>query len=135
MPRADLVQEPRAGVPRWFALIAYALALLPALAFWWWQGRPVDVADAPSARIPCVSYAPYQGGQTPFEESLVIPPGQIERDLRSLAAITGCVRTYALKQGLEEVPRIAQALGMKVILGAWIGGERDKNERELARAI
>jgi glucan 1,3-beta-glucosidase len=33
------------------------------------------------------------------------------------------------------VPRIAQALGMKVMLGAWIGGERDKNEQELARAI
>ena len=135
MPRADLSHVPQTGVPRWFALVAYPLALLPALAFWWWQGRPVDVADAPSSRVPCVSYAPYQGSQTPFDESLVIPPAQIERDLRSLAEVTGCVRTYSVKQGLEEVPRIADAIGMKVMLGAWIGGERDKNEQELARVI
>jgi glucan 1,3-beta-glucosidase len=135
MPRADFSQGPPEGLSRWFAPIAYVLAVLPALAFWWWQGRLVDVADAPSPRIPCVSYAPYQGSQTPFDESLVVPPGQIKRDLRSLSAVTGCVRTYSVKQGLEEVPRIAQALGMKVMLGAWIGGERDKNEQELARAI
>ena len=93
MPRADLSHMPQTGMPRWFALIAYALALLPTLAFWWWQGQPVDVVDAPSSRIPCVSYAPYQGSQTPFDKSLVIPPAQIESDLRSLAATTGCVRT------------------------------------------
>ncbi len=135
MPRADLSHVRQTGVPRWFALVAYLLALLPALALWWWQGRPVDVADAPSSRVPCVSYAPFQGSQTPFDESLVIPPAQIERDLRSLAEVTGCVRTYSVKQGLEEVPRIADAIGMKVMLGAWIGGERDKNEQELARVI
>ena len=134
-PRADSSQSPPEGLSRWFALVAYVLVLLPALAFWWWQGRPVDVADAPSSRVPCVSYAPYQGSQTPFDESLVIPPAQIERDLRSLADVTGCVRTYSVKQGLEEVPRIANAIGMKVMLGAWIGGERDKNEQELARVI
>ena len=134
-PRANSSQSPPEGLSRWFALVAYVLVLLPALAFWWWQGRPVDVADAPSSRVPCVSYAPYQGSQTPFDESLVIPPAQIERDLRSLADVTGCVRTYSVKQGLEEVPRIANAIGMKVMLGAWIGGERDKNEQELARVI
>ena len=134
-PRADSSQSPPGGLSRWFALVAYVLVLLPALAFWWWQGRPVDVADAPSSRVPCVSYAPYQGSQTPFDESLVIPPAQIERDLRSLADLTECVRTYSVKQGLEEVPRIANAIGMKVMLGAWIGGERDKNEQELARVI
>ncbi|MGZ9106866.1 MAG: glycoside hydrolase family 17 protein, partial [Rhodoplanes sp.] len=133
-PRADLSQSPPQGLRRWFALVAYLLALLPTLAFWWWQARPVDVADAPSSRVPCVSYAPYQGSQTPFDESLVIPPAQIERDLRSLADVTGCVRTYSVKQGLEEVPRIANAIGMKVMLGAWIGGERDKNEQQLAIA-
>ena len=47
--------------------------------------------------------------------------------------MTGCVRTYAVNQGLDEVPRIARDLGMKVMLGAWIGDERDKNEQELAR--
>jgi exo-beta-1,3-glucanase (GH17 family) len=123
------------GLPRWFALLALACAMLPMLAFWWWQGRPVAVVDAPGARVPCVSFAPYEGGQTPFDESLVIPPAQIERDLRRLSELTDCVRTYAVDQGLDQVPAIAERLGLKVMLGAWIGREREKNERELARVI
>jgi exo-beta-1,3-glucanase (GH17 family) len=124
-----------AGLSRRFAPFAYVLALLPALAFWWWQGRPVTVVDAPSARVPCVSYAPYRGSQTPFDEGLVLPPEQIENDLRHLATMTGCVRTYAINQGLDQVPRIARDLGMKVMLGAWVGYERKKNERQLAGVI
>ena len=124
-----------AGPRRRFAPVAYLLALLPALAFWWWQGRPVTVVDAPSARVPCVSYAPYRGSQTPFDENLVISREQIENDLRHLATMTGCVRTYAVNQGLDQVPGVARDLGMKVMLGAWIGYERKKNERQLAAVI
>ena len=123
-----------AGRPRWFPLVAYLLALLPVLAWWWWQGRPEAIVDAPSSRFPCVSFAPYAGSQTPFDKALVLPPEQIERDLARLATLTGCVRTYSI-QGLDQVPAIAQRLGMKVLLGAWIGRERDKNEAEIARVI
>jgi len=126
---------PPAGFGRWFAPVALVLALLPALAFWWWQGRPVAIADAPLPRVPCLSYAPYQGAQTPFDEGLVIPPEQIDRDLARLAAFTSCVRTYSTDQGLAEVPRLAEAHGLTVMLGAWIGREREKNEKELAAAI
>jgi exo-beta-1,3-glucanase (GH17 family) len=124
-----------ASLSRRFVPIAYVLTLLPALAFWWWQGRPVPVVDAPSARVPCVSYAPYRGSQTPFDEDLVISPKQIENDLRHLATMTGCVRTYAIDQGVDQVPRIARDLGMKVMLGAWVSYERAKNEKELAGVI
>ncbi|MDA0235289.1 MAG: beta-1,6-glucan synthase, partial [Proteobacteria bacterium] len=37
--------------------------------------------------------------------------------------------------GLEHVPELARPLGLKVLLGAWIGYEKTKNARELERAI
>ena len=120
---------------RWFVVPAFALALLPLLGYWWMQGRPVQVADAPSLQVPCVSYAPYRDGQSPFDESLVIPAAQIADDLARLRAITPCVRTYAIDQGLAEVPAVARDLGMTVMLGAWIGPKREKNEKSLSGVI
>ncbi len=116
-------------------IVAFAIAAFLALGSWWGLSRPVAVIDAPSARVPCLSYAPYRDGQTPFDESLVVPRAQIEEDLRILAAHTSCVRTYSVDQGLDVVPEIAEELGLKVLLGAWVGREAAKNEVELARAI
>ncbi len=121
-------------MPRWFALPALFFALLPVLAFWWLEGRPVALPDAP-VTVPCVSYAPYRDGQTPFDETFVIPREQIIEDLTLLRGLTRCVRTYTVRQGLDAVPGIARDLGMTVMLGAWIGLERPKNERELAGVI
>lgn len=120
---------------RWFAVPALLLSLLPVLAFWWWQGHPVAIPDAPSAEVPCASYAPYRDGQTPFDEEQVIPSAQIASDLALLRKVTPCVRTYTVAQGLDVVPAIARELGMKVMLGAWIRRERPKNEKEIAAAI
>lgn len=120
---------------RWFALVAFTVAALAALGVWWWFARPVPLVDVAAGRVPCVSYAPYREGQNPFDETTVIPARQIEEDLRVLAGFTACVRTYATDQGIDEVPRIAQDLGLKVLLGAWIGRESEKNSRQLARAV
>ncbi|MFO1145334.1 MAG: hypothetical protein U1E33_01675, partial [Rhodospirillales bacterium] len=120
---------------RCFAVPALLLSLLPVLAFWWWQGRPVAIPDAPSAEVPCASYAPYRHGQTPFDEDQVIPRAQIAGDLALLRKITPCVRTYTVAQGLDVVPAIARELGMKVMLGAWIRLQRVKNEKEIADVI
>jgi glucan 1,3-beta-glucosidase len=120
---------------RWFIAPAFALALLPLLAYWWTQGRAVPIADAPSLQVPCVSYAPYRDRQTPFDEDLVVPAAQIAEDLARLRPVTGCVRTYSVDQGLAEVPPIARELGMTVMLGAWIGRERQENEKELTKVI
>lgn len=93
------------------------------------------LVDAPSDRLPCVSYAPFRGSQSPFDAGLVIAPAQIEEDLRALAAVTGCVRIYAVDQGLAAVPAIAQRLGLKVLLGAWLRADPVRNATELATVI
>ena len=121
---------------RWSCLPAFALAALPIALTWGLAGRPVAIPDGAGNAIPCLSYTPFRGAQTPFDESLVVAPAQIEDDLRKLAAgRIRCVRTYSVDQGLEQVPEIAARHGMTVLLGAWIGREDAKNRRQLETAV
>lgn len=124
----------------WLALLITSTAMLLLLAaMLWQQTRPVPMHDlhlADGEKLRCVSYAPYhRPGQTPLIEDTRIEREQIAADLAALAKITDCVRLYSIDQGLEHVPEIARPLGLKVLLGAWIGYEKAKNARELERAI
>jgi len=114
---------------------AFLCGLALAAAFWAWRGRAVEVADAPVERLPCVSYAPFRGSQTPFDAGLVVPPAQIDADIAALAARFRCVRTYAVDQGLGRVPEAARRHGMTVLLGAWIGRDEKANARQVDEAV
>lgn len=121
--------------PHWPVWLVLWLAAAAGLAWWWVAGRPVDLPDAPSSRIACVSYSPYRReGQTPYDPATFIPPAQIDADLRALSRRFDCVRTYSEGQGLDAVPAIAGRYGMKVLLGVWIGRDHAANEREIALA-
>jgi exo-beta-1,3-glucanase (GH17 family) len=108
-------------------------------AVWWWLATPITLARAPidpSSKLQCVSYAPFQGDQTPLVESTQIEAEQIERDLRQLKEITDCVRTYSVENGLVLVPGIAAKIGgLKVIQGIWLGSNRAKNFSQVATAV
>jgi exo-beta-1,3-glucanase (GH17 family) len=58
---------------------------------------------------------------------LIVNPEQIEEDLTDLAKISQCVRTYSVDNGLDKVPELAAKVGLKVLLGVWIGNEPRKN--------
>jgi len=45
------------------------------------------------------------------------------------------VRTYATDNGLDQVPAIAQRLGMKVLQGLWLGRDRQKNRIQIDTTI
>ncbi|MCZ7656775.1 MAG: beta-(1-6) glucans synthase [Xanthobacteraceae bacterium] len=106
-------------------------------AIWWWLGAPVALPSSPLAgqKYPCVSYAPFRGSQTPFDQAFRVPAAQIEEDLKRLAPVTRCVRTYATNQGLDQVPEIAQRHGLEVLLGVWLGREAERNRAEIAAAV
>jgi exo-beta-1,3-glucanase (GH17 family) len=119
-------------------LVSITLAAFAMLTLWhWWSlGQPVIIVDALTDRLSCVSYAPYhKPHQTPFEKTTYIESTQIESDLSALAHRFDCVRIYSVDQGLHEVPRIAQQLGIKVLLGMWIGRKHSDNEKELTRVV
>ena len=136
-----MIFAPRTDRSRlWLALLIASTAMLLLLAaMLWQQTRPVPMHDlhlAEGEKLRCVSYAPYhRPGQTPLIEDTRIEREQIAADLAALAKITDCVRLYSIDQGLEHVPEFARPLGLKVLLGAWIGYEKAKNARELERAI
>jgi glucan 1,3-beta-glucosidase len=120
---------------RWLGFAALALASALALGGWWLAGRPVALPDVPGGKFQCVSYAPYRGHETPFDPAFVVPPARIEADLKALSREVQCVRIYATDQGLDMTVPIAQRLGLKVILGAWIGRDPANNAMQVSTAI
>lgn len=121
------------------ALLAWLVLVVAAVsgAWWWWQiGRPVALPDAPSARIACVSYAPFRKpGETPLNIHAYVSPERIDADLRALSERFDCVRTYSQGFGLSAVPAIAQRYGMKVLMGVWIGRDPVMNQTEIQAGI
>jgi exo-beta-1,3-glucanase (GH17 family) len=120
------------------ALVALFLVTAAAIAAaWWWLGRPVPAAAVASdpGRIQCMSYAPFRAGQSPLVANAHAEAADIKEDLVSLARLTGCVRTYATDTGVEQVPAIAQRLGMKVLQGIWLGRDRAKNRIQIDAGV
>jgi exo-beta-1,3-glucanase (GH17 family) len=111
------------------AVVATALALLVG---WWLDAQPVPVGDGTTGRLQCISYAPSDAGP---QNPRGVTREQLHRDLALLAQRTDCVRTYTVADGFDQVPAIARDLGLEVLLGAWIGGDAQHNEREVALLI
>ncbi|NMF97146.1 beta-1,6-glucan synthase [Aromatoleum toluolicum] len=124
----------------WLGLLVASLVVLLVLGIVLvQQTRPVPMHDlklADGERLKCVSYAPYRlPGQTPFDEKLMISREQIAADLAALANITECVRIYSVDQGLDQVPAVAREVGLKVLLGAWVNADSQRNMKQLDHAI
>src|ERR1700726_4584875 len=118
------------------ALLLISLSAIAAV--WWWLATPIKLARAPidpSAKLLCVSYAPFRDSQTPLVPTTQIAPEQIAQDLAQLAKISDCVRTYSLENGLDQVPALAAKAGLKVILGVWLGSNRLKNLAQISTAV
>ena len=118
------------------ALLLLSLGAIAAV--WWWLATPITLSRAPidpNAKLMCVSYAPFRGAQTPLSPTTHVAAEQIAEDLKQLAKITDCVRTYSIENGLDQVPGIAAKAGLKVIQGIWLGGNRLKNLAQIAVAV
>jgi exo-beta-1,3-glucanase (GH17 family) len=114
-----------------FLILVFAAVY--TIHYWWQLGRPIDLVNAPVEKLNCVSYSPFhKPEQTPLDNQLTISKQQIEADLNQLSKQFACVRTYSVSQGLAEVPLIAKQLGMRVLLGIWIGRNPIDNEKELS---
>ena len=115
----------------------FVLTVVAVAAAWWWLGRPLPAPEAASdpGRIQCMSYTPFRDGETPLDNTTHAAADRIEADLAKLAPLTGCIRTYATDNGLDQVPPIAQRLGIKVLQGLWLGRDRQKNRVQIDTAI
>src|SRR6476619_1519234 len=116
------------------AVVAVLLFVTAAHAGLW--GIFQEKQQAPDFRgiLPSVSYAPFEGTAHPDIDNI---PSQekIRADLRKLAPLSKAIRLYSSTGGVELVPPIANEVGLKVTVGAWIDKNIDRNEREMQAAI
>jgi exo-beta-1,3-glucanase (GH17 family) len=121
------------------APLALLLVSLTTIAsVWWWLAMPVTLARAPidaANKLECVSYAPFRDNQTPLNPAVEVSAEQIREDLIEVAKISRCIRTYSVDNGLDKVPELASEVGLKVLLGIWIGNNRFKNAQLVDTAV
>ncbi len=77
-------------------------------------------------------FSPYVGDQAPGSQ---IGAPQIRERLATIAPHTRWVRSFSCTDGHEQTPRIAHELGMKTLVGAWLGTDAAINEREIEGVI
>lgn len=77
-------------------------------------------------------FSPYAPGQAPGAQ---IAPEQIRQRLTLIAPHTRWVRSFSCTDGHEHTPRIAHELGLKTMVGAWLGTDAAINEREIEGLI
>jgi exo-beta-1,3-glucanase (GH17 family) len=118
------------------ALLLISLTII--VSVWWWLAQPVTLARPPidaAAKLECVSYAPFRDDQTPLNPKVEVSAEQIREDLIHISGISRCIRTYSVDNGLNKVPELAAEVGLKVMLGIWIGNNRIKNAQLVDTAI
>src|ERR1700723_3282917 len=113
--------------------LAIVLGLVACLHLAFWALKnPATTAASVEDRLAGVSYNRFVGNPS---AGRTVPEARIRTDLTAIARQARAVRTYASTQGLEQVPKIAAELGLNVTLGAWIGPDNARNEREIAAAL
>ena len=77
-------------------------------------------------------FSPYAEGQN---ESDILSENQIRRRMDIITPYTKSVRSFSCTQGNEIIPKIAKEKGLKTLVGAWISGDKERNEKEINALI
>ena len=77
-------------------------------------------------------FSAYAEGQKAGDQLLA---SHVSRRIDLIAPHTRWVRSFACTEGHEAIPRLARAKGLKTMVGAWIGQDRERNEREIEALI
>ncbi len=77
-------------------------------------------------------FSPYLEGQEPGTQ---ISEEQIKRRIEIIKPHTQWVRSFSCTEGNELIPKIAKGMGMKTLVGAWLGKYKSINEQEIEGLI
>lgn len=77
-------------------------------------------------------YSLYEEGQGPGH---VISADQIRRRMKILQPHTSWVRSFSCVEGNELIPEVAKEMGIKTMVGAWLGDDHEKNKIEIENLI
>lgn len=79
-----------------------------------------------------IGFSPYEEGQEPGDQ---ITEAQIRRRMEIIKPYTKWVRSFSCTDGNELIPKIAREYGIKTLVGAWLGTDEEKNEKEIQSLI
>jgi exo-beta-1,3-glucanase (GH17 family) len=79
-----------------------------------------------------ISFSAYLENQSPGS---IISEEQIEARMKIIKPYVKWVRSFSCVDGNEHIPRIAHKHGIKTLVGAWLGDDKDKNENEIESII
>ena len=79
-----------------------------------------------------ICYSSYTEEQEPGS---VIKAGQIRERIAIIKPYIKWLRTFSCTDGNELIPEIAKENGLKVLAGAWLSDNKEKNEEEIVNLI
>ena len=79
-----------------------------------------------------ISFSAYLENQSPGS---IISEEQIEARIKIIKPYVKWVRSFSCVDGNEHIPRIAHKHGIKTLVGAWLGNDKEKNEEEIESII
>lgn len=79
-----------------------------------------------------ISFSPYTEGQGP---GTIVSTAQIRERLEIIQPYVKWIRTFSCTEGNELIPEVARSMGLKTMVGVWLGDDKEKNEIELENAI
>jgi glucan 1,3-beta-glucosidase len=74
----------------------------------------------------------YEDGQKPGD---IISEAQVRRRMNILQPHMRWVRSFSCTEGNELIPKVAKEMGIKTLVGAWLGDDPEINEKEIAGLI
>jgi glucan 1,3-beta-glucosidase len=77
-------------------------------------------------------FSMYEDGQKPGD---IISEEQVRRRMKIIAPYTKWVRSFSCTEGNEFIPKIAREMGIKTLVGAWLGDDPEVNEKEIEGLI
>lgn len=85
-----------------------------------------------NAKMHGICFSPYEGTQEPGDP---ISEAQVRRKLELLVPHTDWIRVFSCTQGNEIIPKLAKEYGFRTLVGAWLGEEKETNDKELQGLI
>jgi glucan 1,3-beta-glucosidase len=74
----------------------------------------------------------YEDGQKPGD---IISEEQVRRRMEIIKPHTQWVRSFSCTEGNEWIPKVAKEMGIKTLVGAWLGNDPEINQREVEGLI
>ncbi|MGI9202261.1 MAG: glycosyl hydrolase family 17 protein [Woeseiaceae bacterium] len=89
------------------------------------------LAETLKNKIHGICFSPYVEGQEPGTQ---LAADQVRQRLEIVQPHAHWVRSFSCTEGNELIPSIAAEMGMRSMVGVWLGDDLEKNEEEMENA-